>query len=639
MNDVRKAVKELKLVIIAGGKGTRLGLQDSPKPMVLVGGRPLLEHQINLAKRYGIRDITILSGHLSNVIADYFGDGRRFGVSISHRVDRHPLGTAGAVKQLEGEIKDRFVVFYGDLFLDMDMDKLKEFDLRSPSLATIVVHPNDHPYDSDLVEVNDGGVVTAFHPKHRDQGVFYRNLVNAAVYILGPEIFRYIPADKPTDFGKDIFPHMVREGTIIRAYNTAEYIKDIGTTERLHAVSADVLSGKVERSSKRHSRPAIFLDRDGTLVEDVDLLHRAEDLKLYPFSGSAVKKINTSDYLCFLVTNQPVVARNLCDTVELRRIHNKLETLLAREGAYLDNIYFCPHHPDRGYPEENRAYKIDCDCRKPKPGMIKQAESEFNVDLQSSWLIGDTTTDVQTGRNAGMQTIVLRTGKGGKDGKFSGEPDFVFDDLAAAVDFILAGRHAYELYSKRILERVNGVRKGSPRIISIAGPARSGKSTFMRLLSRTLRTGGLDCADLSLDNWLIGMDERSDDMTVRERYKYHEIERDIKKLLDGEEISMNLYDPFSRKIIGTRPFSLNTAACLIIDGVPALDIELLRNISDARVYVETDENTRRQRFFSFYRWKGLSDAEIERLYRKRQQDEAQIIQTSKKYADVVVEVQ
>lgn len=428
----------MNLVIIAGGKGTRLGLKDMPKPMVEVGGKPLLEHHIDLAKQYSIKNIYILSGHLSEVISDYFGNGRKFGVNITHVTENSPLGTAGAVKQLEDKIRDRFMVFYGDVFLDINLRSFMDFDRGNDSMADIVIHPNDHPHDSDLVDINDENIVTAFHSKPHDENQYYRNLVNAAVYILSPDIFKYIPQDKPSDFGKDIFPLVLQSGKVIRAYKTAEYIKDIGTIERLGKVSDDVKSGKVKRFSKRDKRPAIFMDRDGTIVRDVDLLHRVEDLELLSFSTLAIKKINSSDYLSFLITNQPVVARNLCDTAAIRQIHNKLETLLGREGAYLNDIYFCPHHPDKGYPGENPDFKIDCDCRKPKIGMISKAVKEYNADIESSWFIGDMTTDVQTGKNAGMKTILVRTGKAGKDGKVEVNPDYIFDNIEDAVDFILS---------------------------------------------------------------------------------------------------------------------------------------------------------------------------------------------------------
>lgn len=428
----------MKLVIIAGGKGTRLGLKDMPKPMVEVGGKHLLEHHINLAKQYAIKNIYILSGHLSGVIVDYFGDGRKFGVNITHIIEKYPLGTAGAVKQLENRISERFMVFYGDVFLDLDLKSFMDFDMEADSIANIIVHPNDHPHDSDLVDINDKNIVTAFHSKPHNENQYYRNLVNAAVYILSSDIFKCIPQDKPSDFGKDIFPLILQLDKVIRVYKTAEYIKDIGTTERLGKVSRDMISGKVKRFSKRYKRPAIFIDRDGTIVRDIDLLHRVEDLELLAFSAAAIKKINDSGYLSFVITNQPVVARNMCEISTIRQIHNKLETLLGREGAYLNDIYFCPHHPDKGYPEENTEFKIDCDCRKPKTGMISSAVKEYNVDIEASWFIGDMTADIQTGKNAGMKTALVRTGRGGEDRKFEVNPDYIFDNIEDTVDFILA---------------------------------------------------------------------------------------------------------------------------------------------------------------------------------------------------------
>jgi histidinol-phosphate phosphatase family protein len=180
------------------------------------------------------------------------------------------------------------------------------------------------------------------------------------------------------------------------------------------------------------------MDRDGTLVRDIDLLHRIEDLELLPFSAGAIKKINESEYLSFLITNQPVVARNLCDISMIKHIHDKLETLLGREGAYLNDIYFCPHHPDKGYPDENPDFKVDCDCRKPKTGMISKAVKDYNVDVESSWFVGDMTADIQTGKNAGMKTVLVRTGRGGDDGKFEVTPDYIFDNIEEAVNFILS---------------------------------------------------------------------------------------------------------------------------------------------------------------------------------------------------------
>ncbi|MCR4320903.1 MAG: HAD-IIIA family hydrolase [Candidatus Brocadiaceae bacterium] len=629
----------MELAIIAGGKGTRLGLKDKPKSMMHIGGKPLLERQVNLARKYGIKNINILLGYLADVIMDYFGDGSKFGVKIRYFIENYPLGTAGAVKQLECKVKDRFMIFYGDVLLDMDLASFIKFDSNGSSIATIAVHPNDHPFDSDLVEINDDEcIVTAFHPKPHDKNNYYRNLVNAAVYIFSPDVFKYIPNGEPSDFGTDIFPLLLKNREVIRAYRTAEYIKDMGTIDRLQGVSDDYLSGKVESLSKRHKRPAIFLDRDGTLIRDVDLLYRTDDLEPFSFLSASIKKINNSDHLCFLITNQPVVARNLCDIDTVKQIHNKLESLLGKEGAYLNDIYFCPHHPDRGYPEENLVFKIDCKCRKPKTEMIDRAVKEYNVDVENSWFIGDTTTDIQTGINARLKTILVRTGKGGKDGKFNCNPDFIFDDLDKAIDFILADRYKYEVYIREILEKVERCRDRIPFLIGVAGLSRSGKSTFVNLLKKSLNDNSISTRILSLDNWLVGAGERTDDMTVRQRYKCDEIVRDVGKLINHEKILLKIYNPYSREIVGEKFLSLDGIECLVIDGVITLEIDDLRNILNIKIYVEIDEDCRKRRIFSFYKWKDLSEKDIECLYLQRIKDEVPFIEGSKKYADIIVKI-
>lgn len=431
----------MKLVIIAGGKGTRLGLNDIPKPMVDIGGKPLLELQIANAKAHGITEVYILTGYLAAPIKKHFGTGIKFGVNISYIEEDQPLGTAGAIKQLEGKVRGRFLVFYGDVMINMDLSSLIAFDGKASSIATIVVHPNDHPHDSDLINLDGAGRVLNLYSKPHVVGAYYPNLVNAGAYILSEEVFKYIKEAEFSDFGRTVFPSLLQAGETIRGYKTAEYLKDIGTPERLEKVRKDWLDGSIQRRNKAGKRPAIFMDRDGTLIEDVDLLCKAEDLKLFAFSAPAIKKINNSDFLLFLVTNQPVVARNLCDLSAVRGFHNKLETLLGEQGVYLTDIYVCPHHPDKGYPGENAAYKIDCGCRKPKTGMIDQAVLEYNVDLTSSWFIGDTTIDIQTGINAGTRTVLVKTGKGGKDGKYNCAPHFTCDNLALAVDYVLNQPH------------------------------------------------------------------------------------------------------------------------------------------------------------------------------------------------------
>ncbi|NPA65089.1 MAG: HAD-IIIA family hydrolase [Epsilonproteobacteria bacterium] len=423
----------MKLAIIAGGKGTRLGLKDIPKPMVEIAGKPLLEHQILLAKRYGMDEIYILSGHLSHVIRDYFGDGSKWGLKITHIVEREPLGTAGAIKQLEGMIDERFMVFYGDTMMDIDLENFIRHD-REDSLGTLMVHPNDHPYDSDLVDIDKENRIVKFYSKPHPENVYLPNLVNAALYIFSPEIFQYIEPGKMQDFGKDIFPRLDN----LYAYKTTEYLKDMGTPERLEKVERDYLSGKISRLNRSNKQKAIFLDRDGVINKEVDNLCTLDEFELLPGVSEALKMINDSEYIAIVVTNQPVIAKGFITEEELKQIHNKMATLLGHDRVFVDDLYYCPHHPEKGFEGEIPELKIDCDCRKPKSGMLTRAAEDYNIDLSRSWIIGDRYADIQAGKNVGCRGILVETGHAGSDReKFDVEVDYVEKDLLSAVKNIL----------------------------------------------------------------------------------------------------------------------------------------------------------------------------------------------------------
>jgi D,D-heptose 1,7-bisphosphate phosphatase len=435
-----------QLIILAGGAGTRLRarLGDLPKPMIPVAGKPLLEHQVELAKKFGFTDLIFFVHYRADLIEKYFGDGKYFGVQIRYVTEKEPLGTAGAVLAGFEKLAERFIVLYGDTMVNVDLNRIWNAHEKVKSVATLLLHPNDHPLDSDLVEIDSNSFITAFHNRPHLKNVWRQNLVNAGLYVLEKSALTkfsestiHNPQSTILDFGKDVFPAMVRAGEKLLGYNSPEFIKDIGTPERYDKICAQFVAGIVQRSSLATPQRAVFLDRDGTLNVDKNCLRRAEELELLPGVAEAVHELNYHGWRTVVVTNQPVIAKGFCDEAELQNIHNKLETLLGRENAFLDRIYFCPHHPEKGFPGERRELKIDCDCRKPKIGMIQKAVTELNIDLKQSWLVGDTTTDLQTAKNAGLKSVLVRTGSAGRDGKFSTQPDFVFDTLTQAVDFIV----------------------------------------------------------------------------------------------------------------------------------------------------------------------------------------------------------
>jgi D,D-heptose 1,7-bisphosphate phosphatase len=396
----------MQLVIIAGGKGTRLKeiLGNLPKPMAEVAGKPLLEHQVLLARKYGIRDILILTGYGAEHIERYFGDGAAWNVRIHYQRELQPLGTAGALLDAFDKLDDTFVVMYGDTMVNVDLERL--IAAHSPAAsATLLVHPNDHPQDSDLVEMNDGKEIVAFHSYPHPAGANLQNLVNAALYVFSKQALRV--STSPADIAKHLFPALLAAGKVLYGYRSREYIKDAGTPERLERVRGDYQSGRVESASFDAAAPAVFLDRDGTLNRERGWLSAPENLELMPGAAEAVRAINRSGRLAVVITNQPVVARGECSEAGLRQIHNRLEWLLGESHAYLDAIYFCPHHPDAGFPGERADLKIPCECRKPATGLLETATRDLNIDVGRSWMIGDREGDMQAAKSFGIRSVLV----------------------------------------------------------------------------------------------------------------------------------------------------------------------------------------------------------------------------------------
>lgn len=399
----------MKVVIIAGGQGTRIASVNSeiPKAMIPIAGKPVLEYEVELAKRYGFTEFLFIIGYLGDQIENYFGDGSQWGVHIDYFKEEKPLGTAGALGLLKEQLTDDFFVFYGDTVTDFDMQAMLAFHKSKQADATLFVHPNDHPYDSDIVEMDSEGRVKGFCHKPHPEGFVSHNVVNAALFIFSPKVLEQIEPGVKSHIEKHVLPACIDAGMRLYGYVSYEYIKDMGTPDRYYSVCDDVISGKVARLNRQYPRKAIFLDRDGVINREVNLLNKPEQMELLPGAADAIRYINSKGYLAVVVTNQPVIARNLCSLEELDYIHATLETLLGKEQAYLNGIYYCPHHPDKGYPEERPEYKIACDCRKPKPGMLLKAASDWNIDLSESYMIGDSDRDIQAGHAAGVKESIL----------------------------------------------------------------------------------------------------------------------------------------------------------------------------------------------------------------------------------------
>jgi len=430
----------MQAVILAGGKGTRLRarLGELPKPMVSVCGKPLLERQIEMLRSQGFCDVLMLLGYNPHKITDYFGDGLDFGVRIRYVTEQFPLGSAGAVLAAFDRLDDRILVLYGDTALNVDLQRFQDVHSARGADASLFAHPNDHPHDSDLMEADESGKILAFHSSPHPPGRDYPNLVNAALYIIEKRALQpWRTLKPPLDFARDLFPLMAKAGQSLFAYRSREYIKDAGTPERLEQVENDLRSGRIASSSFRTPGRAVFLDRDGTINEEVNRVSEPSQFRLLPGVGPAIRRLNRSGYAVVVVTNQPVIARGDCSEETLREITNKMDTQLGEAGAYIDALYYCPHHPDKGFPGERAELKFACSCRKPKPGLIESACRDMNLDPGASWLIGDSDIDVRTATGARIRSILVETGHAGRSEMADCVPDYRFPTLTEAVDFLL----------------------------------------------------------------------------------------------------------------------------------------------------------------------------------------------------------
>ena len=411
----------MKTIIMAGGKGTRISsvASDIPKPMIKIEGKPVLEREIECLRNQGFTDIIITVSHLAEHIINHFGDGTSFGVKIEYFIEETPLGNAGALYKLRDKLDEDFLLLNADSIFDIDFNRFVDYHKAKGGLVTLFTHPNSHPYDSGVLIADENGAVDTWLTKEDVRPKWYRNRVNAGLHVINPKVLDMLNIDAEligtedssgkivkVDLDRQILKPLCGTGKMF-CYDSPEYVKDMGTPDRYEAVCVDYREGRVQAKNLKNKQKAIFLDRDGTINKYVGFLRNIDDFELLDGVSDAIKTINSLGYLAIVITNQPVIARGEVTYDKLNEIHNKMETLLGAEGAYLDGIYYCPHHPHKGYEGEIPELKIECECRKPKPGMILKAADDFNIDLSQSWFVGDGENDIAAGKAAGCKTALI----------------------------------------------------------------------------------------------------------------------------------------------------------------------------------------------------------------------------------------
>ena len=417
------------VAITVGGKGSRVShLTDgkSKSEIKILKTKSIIELQLdNLVKLN--KNIFILSNTknltLDKLIKKKYANSR---IKIVH--EKQPLGTAGCLKVLEKEKSKVFLIVSGDLVFNINLKKLLKFHSEKKSDCTLVVHPNNHPHDSDRVDVDNKCKVKKFYKKNTNSKNI-SNLCLSGIFVINKTVLKKIHINKFQDFSNDVLTKIIDIKKKVFAYNTREYVKDAGTPERIIQVKQEINSLKYKIGNIDKKIPAIFLDKDGVINKD-KYNFKYQNIKLIlPNIFSAIKKINKSGYLCVLVTNQPAIAKGFVKLEKVEKDLRYLEGILAKNHCYLDRIYFCPCHPDKGFSGEVKKFKRICSWRKPNNGMLLQANKDLNIDFKKSYMIGDTINDYMAAKKTKVKFIAV--GNKIKDFKITKKKD-----LNDAVSFI-----------------------------------------------------------------------------------------------------------------------------------------------------------------------------------------------------------
>ena len=377
-------------VILAGGRGSRSADSTVPKVAQEIGGKSLLEWQLELVEQTDIEQVFVVTGHLGLEVKHLLESIHAKDVKVEIIHEESPQGTVNALKEVARKSDfDTFVVLLGDVLASLPLQAFLDSFRASENGVGVVVHPSTHPEDSDLVFQNHAGTALVSSKGSRLVGI--PNMASAGMFIVTSSAIARYPEAR--DIGSDLLA-VAAEANDLFVYISSHYLKDTGTPDRLSRAKADASSGVFERRGNKLPRPVIFLDRDGVLNPVQPEIYHAADYHLTQGVAEAIFEVNGSGIPAIVVTNQPGIAKGLMTFETHEAIRARLDSQLASEGAFVDDYFYCPHHPDSGFEGEVSGLKIECECRKPGAGMALAAALRHGIDLQRSYVIGDTARDL-----------------------------------------------------------------------------------------------------------------------------------------------------------------------------------------------------------------------------------------------------
>lgn len=426
------------VVIVCGGVGSRLTSAGilTPKSLLKIGPDTLIFSQINNFYKFGIYNFYFLLGNGAQDIISHLKiiHSQFPNANFEYITDKKFRGTAGGILENLELLPEKFFVLYGDIYINIDIPNMLsrinvDFDF------VFIYRPTDHPFDSNLLRIDEHGKVLEILEKgHFNQETDSRK-ANVGLMVCNRRVFRekIEVTNGQIDLEKDIITKNFKKLSVF-GLKLIGYARDIGTSERLNRTKTDIKLG-IDSISKSG---IVFLDRDGTINRDIGFFSKPHDFEFLPGTIEAVKLLNLSNFYTVVVTNQSAIARNISSYDEVLEIHYHINRELSKSEAYIDNFYFCPHHPDIGYPEENPYFKRKCECRKPNPGMIFNALLDYEINPELCWLVGDSLRDIDAANRANVKSILISQDTEINETKNNFNlPDYRSDDLLSSIKRIL----------------------------------------------------------------------------------------------------------------------------------------------------------------------------------------------------------
>ena len=394
-------------VITVGGKGTRLKslTGNTPKPLYPIEGFSCLERCFINFKKSEIKEVFLLTSYdIDSFKAQHNYLSNKYEIDLRIFQEKTPLGECGGLWNIKQFLNEDFLFLGGDLIWDVDIKRINDFHKLNGSTVTLATHITSHPYDSDLIIESQTKEIKKFLCKpHAENNLTSAFLGNAGISIINRKFLEKIsPPDKPISFFNYLSQLKKNNQIRIFSYNTSEFIKDIGTLDRFKKTEILLKTQNIQLSSYLREQKALFLDRDGTLIEcaQKEYILKKEQIRYKKKVLDFIKSIISSYTICIIVTNQPQISMGLTNFDQVSDINGKIINDLFAFGIKIDLFTLCPHHPHSGFEGEINNLKWNCFCRKPEPGLILAEAYRRNINLEKSLFIGDSINDEIASRKA-----------------------------------------------------------------------------------------------------------------------------------------------------------------------------------------------------------------------------------------------